>query len=243
MDKLVDKGRVAFALIMMVALVGGLTASAAAESAPTTVVKVRVEGATSTIFEGAVRTTGHDVTTAAGGTHRCDGTNNKANPEPGPTATAALDDAAALGGFTFDGTYSSEFDDFLITRIGPDEQTDTASWGIFRNGELIPVGGCQQRVTAGDEVLFAYDAFTREHAAKRILELTGPDIARTGKPITVTVTDGTTGKPVEGAKVNGATTGPNGTTKLTFDTAGVWRLKAERSGFIRSKALFVRVLK
>ncbi len=64
---------------------------------------VRVEG-TSTIWEGSVTTKGHDVTTAQGGTHRCDGTNGNENPFPGPTCIAALDDASKINPkFTFDG--------------------------------------------------------------------------------------------------------------------------------------------
>ncbi|MGH8887786.1 MAG: hypothetical protein ACRDYX_21980 [Egibacteraceae bacterium] len=229
--------RLAAALTLAVAALGAWACTASA--APT--VNVRVEGVTSTIFEGPVSTDGHDVTTAAGGTHKCDGTNNNANPTAGPTATAALDDAAKSGGFTFDGTYSAQFDDFLITRIGPDTQTPTAFWGIFLNSQLTSVGGCQQRVGLGDEVLFAYDAFTKEHAAKHVLELTGPDAATTGQPIVVTVTDGTTGGPVSGASVDGVTTGADGKATVTFNTVGVKRLKALRSDFIRSNALSVAV--
>ncbi|KAF8975215.1 hypothetical protein BDQ17DRAFT_278269 [Cyathus striatus] len=48
-----------------------------------TFVNLRVEGAKNrTIFEGLVFTTGHNVTTASGGNHHCDGTNNKTNPLP-----------------------------------------------------------------------------------------------------------------------------------------------------------------
>ncbi|MGH8906066.1 MAG: hypothetical protein ACRD0K_06040 [Egibacteraceae bacterium] len=232
--------RLAAALALAVGALGAPAAPASA-APDTIVVTLRVEGATSTIFERPVTTDGHDVTTAAGGTHRCDGTNNNANPKPGPTATAALDDAAKSGGFTFDGTYSAEFDDFFITRLGPDEQTDTAFIGIFRDSQLTPVGGCQQRVEAGDEVLFAYDAFTDDHGAKPVLELVGPDAATIGDPITVTVTDGATGSPVAGATVDGATTGPDGTAEITFDTPGVTHLKAELPDAIRSNSLPVTV--
>ena len=68
-----------------------------------TLVNLRIEGAEKTIFEGTVLTRGHNVTTASGGTHICDGTNNGANPTPGPTCTSALDNAAKEHRFTFDG--------------------------------------------------------------------------------------------------------------------------------------------
>ena len=86
-------------------------------------VTLRVEGSTQTLFDGQVTTDGHDVTTALGGTHECDGTNGPTpEPEPGPTATAALDDAAKLAGFTWDGPYSTNpsYPDYLISRAAGD---------------------------------------------------------------------------------------------------------------------------
>ena len=43
-------------------------------------VNLRVEGPTATVFDGPVTTDGHAVTTAAAGTHPCDGTNGGAQP-------------------------------------------------------------------------------------------------------------------------------------------------------------------
>lgn len=68
-----------------------------------TIVNLRIEGLNRTIFEGPIFTRGHDVETVSGGKHHCDGTNNGENPEPGPTATSALDSAARAQGFTWDG--------------------------------------------------------------------------------------------------------------------------------------------
>ena len=68
------------------------------------VVNLRIEGSQHTIFEGAVQTHSHNVTTKSGGNHHCDGTNYHAHCHPVPaTFTAALDDAAKAHGFTFDG--------------------------------------------------------------------------------------------------------------------------------------------
>ena len=74
-----------------------------------TLVNLRVEGPGNTIFEGNILTTGHNVTTALGGNHHCDGTNNGANPLPGPTSTSALDDASKVPSnlLTFDGYVQS----------------------------------------------------------------------------------------------------------------------------------------
>jgi hypothetical protein len=65
------------------------------------------------------------VTTPSGGSHECDGTNNGANPNPGATCSSALQAAALLCGFSFDGTYDSEFADFFITTIGTSAETST----------------------------------------------------------------------------------------------------------------------
>lgn len=239
---------------MSVALLLGLAPAAAATSASTgsastgsastgsgrtasAVVTLRVEGSTGTVFEGPVRTTGHNVTTVAGGTHHCDGTNNGANPTAGPTATSALDTGSLTAGFTFDGTYNSTFDDFLISRIGGETQTSTQFWGVLLNGALTPVGGCQQQVTTGDEVLWAFDAFSKSH----VLKLAGPRSARVGQPATYHLTDAQTGAAVAGADVNGGTTDAAGNATLTFTAPTVVRVKGERADSIRSNAVLTRV--
>ena len=56
-------------------------------------VNLRVEGQSTTIFDGPVTTDGHAVTTQSSGTHPCDGTNGGSSPTPVPTATAALDES------------------------------------------------------------------------------------------------------------------------------------------------------
>ena len=70
-----------------------------------TSVNLRIEGPEKTIFEESILTRGHNVTTASGGTHHCDGTNDNANLHPGPTCTSALADAAKKDHFTFDGYF------------------------------------------------------------------------------------------------------------------------------------------
>jgi hypothetical protein len=208
----------------------------AAVAAPASI-NLRVEGSTRTLFDGPVTTDGHDVTTQAGGTHKCDGTNGipPANPTAGPSATAALDDGARLGGFDFDGTYNAGFDDFLIDRIGPDSGTANEFWGVFVNSIASQVGGCQQRVGQGDEVLWAYSAF-----GAPLLHLTGPSAAQTGQGVGLRVTN-ETGAPEAGASVGGALSGADGNATLNFADAGIYRLKADRAGAVRSNTLVLCV--
>jgi hypothetical protein len=223
---------------LTLALLALAVAAPGAAAVPATV-QVRVEAEGSTLFDAPLTTDGHNVTTAAGLTpHKCDGTNGfpPANPSPGPSATAALDDAARLGGFGFDGAFDAGFDDFLIERIGPDTNTPQKFWGVYKNSVASNVGGCQTRVGQGDEVLWAYAAF-----GSPALRLAGPDAAITGRPVTLRVTNGETRAPEAGAALDGVLTGPDGAASLTFSTAGIYRLKADRANAIRSNTLVLCV--
>ncbi|WP_329613479.1 DUF4430 domain-containing protein [Streptomyces brevispora] len=126
-----------------------------------TAVKVTliVKGPDGRLFKGKIRTKGHDVTTAAGGTHRCDGTNGGAQPSAVPTPTAALDDAARKRDFTWDGAWYASFDDFSVDTIKDVGGGGTAYWNISVNGTPTPVGGCQFKLNAGDKVAFTWTAF------------------------------------------------------------------------------------
>lgn len=224
-----------------------------------TLVNLRVEGLYRTIFEGPILTRGHVVSTPSGGSHECNGLNLNANPKPDGTCTTALDDAAHLHHFSFDGyapkclrirsrplmihklcvsTFDDEFDDFFITSIGGDTETDTQFWGLLLDFQFTPVGGCQQEVKFGNEVLWAFDAFN----ANAFLKLTGPVTTRVNKDVVLTVTDGSSGSPIEGAAVDGKVTDVNGHVTLTFTTPGVKTLKAEKESAIRSNGLVVLVV-
>lgn len=197
-------------------------------------VTLRVEGASRTIFEGPVTSDGHTITTpSGGGTRPCDGTNNGAHPSPVPTATAVLDDGARANAFGWDADWFDSFSDFAVKEVGGESQTATQFWGLVVNYQFASTGGCQTRVNQGDEVLWAFDAFAKAH----VLKLAGPAAATTGTPVTVTVTDGQDGSPQAGAAVRGALTGADGRAALSFDTAGIYTLKAERADSIRSNAI------
>lgn len=203
------------------------------------IVNLRIEGATNTIYEAPILSGPRNVTTPSGGTHKCDGTNLGANPAPGNTPTDALDAASKLAKFPFDGTYSTTFDDFFITSIGTSTQTSTQFWGLLVNYQFTEVGGCQQEVKAGDNVLWAFDAFSKTY----FLKVTPDYLAvKQGSSRTITVTDGTTGVAVQGAVIDGVTTDANGKATLTFPNAGVFQYKATRDDSLRSNALRVAVV-
>ena len=196
---------------------------------------VRVEGASQTILEVPVTSDGHEVTTASGGTHPCDGTNNGAFPSPVPTPTAALDDAARANSISWDADWFQSFNDFIVTRVANESATSSQFWGLIVNGKFSSSGGCQVKLNQGDEVLYAFDAFSKS----AILRLAGPGTATVGRPVNVTVTDTQSSSPAANASVHGATTGGDGVATVTFGQEGIYRLKAERSDAIRSNALVV----
>ncbi|MFF8931552.1 DUF4430 domain-containing protein [Streptomyces longwoodensis] len=134
-----------------------------AQSTPDTNAPVKVtltvQGPDGLLFQGKIRTRGHEVMTTTGGTHRCDGTNGGANPSAVPTPTAALDDAARKRHFTWDGTWYASFDDFSVDTIKNVSGGGAAYWNISVNGTPTPVGGCQFKLNAGDKVAFTWTAF------------------------------------------------------------------------------------
>jgi hypothetical protein len=210
-----------------------LTAALApsALAAPVTV-NLRIEGASSTVFEGQVTTDGKTI---AG--HPCDGTNGGTNPAAGPTMTSALDDASIAHGFTWAGTWFDGFQDFGIDRIGPDASNSSQFWGYALNFNPTSVGGCQQEVASGDQVLFGFDFFSKAH----LLKLSGPASSPVGQPFTAHVVDGSNNANIDGATVGGQTTDASGNATITPATAGLLHLKADKSDSLRSNAVDVCV--
>ncbi|KAI9787284.1 MAG: hypothetical protein M1816_007698 [Peltula sp. TS41687] len=212
-------------------------------------VSLRVEGLVLTVFEDVVYSRGHNVTaTLSGRTNHCDGTNNQQSTTPGNTPTATLDTAASLpNSFYWDG-YTGFFDDFFITQIGPDkndtdQRGNRRDWGILVNYQFIDVGGCQFKTQKDDKILFAFDAFN----AKYFLKLDGPKLAKRGQPFTLSVTDGRTGKPFNGAFVESSSgttviTDPLGHAQFSFQQSGTFSFKASGGEAIRSNRWTVKVV-
>jgi hypothetical protein len=231
------------ALLAASALLAGATPVVAA---PVTV-NVRVESPSSTIFEGPVTTDVHQVDGGDGtGAHECDGLNGDPNkyPGPGPTVTGAFDDASKLKPFSWFGTFSN---DFYIREIAGVHDTNDTFWNLARNWTNLQVGGCQEQVQQGDDVLIALTGFDpNTFATWPMLELRGvPTKAAVNEPFTVHVLQhdgsGTPATDASGAAVAGATTGSGGTASVSFDSSGTRTLKAERSNSIRSNGMSVCV--
>ncbi|OEV07972.1 DUF4430 domain-containing protein [Streptomyces nanshensis] len=128
------------------------------QTAAAVTVHLTVTGPDGAVYDKDLKTTGHTVSAATGGEHKCDGTNNGANSSAGATPTAALDDAAQAADFTWDGTWYASYEDYFVTTIDGDAQTADAYWNISVNGEATSVGGCQHKLSAGDDVAFTWTA-------------------------------------------------------------------------------------
>ena len=185
---------------------------------------LRVEGATSTIFDGPVTTDGHSITTASsGGPQPCDGTNGGAFPSAGPDRHRRprrrrpaqwLQPGTRLVRLVQRLSRSME--------VGRRPANTTQFWGLVSSTSSSPrPAAAPRRSSNGDEVLWVFDAFSKTH----VLKLTGPAAATTGAPSTVKVVDGQNGSPPAGATVNGATTGADGKATLSFAERG--RLQAQ----------------
>ena len=147
-------------------------------------------------------------------------------------------DALTYAGLTeFNSEFDPRFDDFLIKTI-----TETAEpgefWQLALNFRLANVGGGQLRVTTGDSVLWALVAGQNLLVP---LRLNGPLYFEANKIFKVTVSDGETGKPVQGATVDGKTTDKNGQVEIASGASGNRQeLRANFPGkYVRSNVLIV----
>jgi hypothetical protein len=108
---------------------------------------------------------------------------------------------------------------------------------VFINGVATTAGGCQSLVKAGDEVLWAFDAFNKFGA----LRIAAPGATLPNVPIVATATNVATGAPVDGASVGSAITGADGAASIAFGEPGIYVLKADRPDLVRSRGVRVCV--
>jgi hypothetical protein len=103
-------------------------------------------------------------------------------------------------------------------------------WSICLNFHQTSVGGCQQIVRPGDQVLFAFANSAGNNRTTTYLRLYGPTgtTAPVGN-VTLTVTDGN-GAPVTGATINQFTPATDAFGKVTISfAAGTYKLKAHKN--------------
>ncbi len=211
----------------------GLVGAAPALAAGTTV-SVRVEGVAKTLL--AART----VTTPASGSITKDGA--PAGSCPATNAAGALN-VATHG--SWGGKYSSGQGIFVNTILGEtDLYTAGHYWELFVDNRVASEGVCDQKLTAGEQLLFAA---VPAKGTEYPLVLKAPRTATVGRPFTVKAFyypgKGAQTKPVAGVRFPGVkgTTNRQGVGTLTARQAGKLSLVASAKGEIRSAAATVAV--
>jgi hypothetical protein len=222
--------------------------AAAASAAPTTV-DVRIEGRSETLFEGPVSSEPQGVLATsdkleAGKVRRCDGinVNDPGNTVPGITPTAVAAAAMALVGQTFDGRWYKAYEDYFVTRFGPDaaDPATEADWGILVNNTFTNVGGCQYQLSGGDEVLWVYDAFKNRPTLALFPEAAGHSAGT--RPLTVRGVAPNEAVPLEVVAYaddleNAPPAGPTRSGSTAFEGARVSPVATAANGFERVETL------
>jgi hypothetical protein len=219
------------ALLSLALLALSSTPAVAASTPPSAY--VRVEGAGATLLpQTLVRTT--STTTIKG--KACSGS----------TATGALDLGTAGN---WSGSYSTSFNDYLVSSILGESPSGNNFWSLWVNGRSSQTGGCATHLHPGDHVLwFDCQADANFNCTNDPLALSAPASARRGRPVTLSVTqlDGAGhGKPVAGAAISGpglsAVTGSAGTVTVVPRRTGIVAVQAEKSGATPSDPVYVCV--
>ncbi len=259
MPKSSRKSSALIGALTLVSLTGALALAPGASAAPITV-NLRVEGSTSTLYEGPISTEAivsppGISTTTSPEANACDFKDNGENGGFGnaaATPTTALYDASLANGLAFNAKWYSAFNDFEVSQVGPDANggaPEYPSWGYAVNYTTAGVGGCQFQLAAGSDVLWAYNYFN----LTQLLKLSGPAAVSTGTPFTVHVTDAQNGQPVAGAAIgtlsagvtstsaSSPTTDAAGDATITLTQVGTQTLKATHAGSVRSNGLTVCV--
>ena len=185
----------------------------------TVTANVRIEGKNDTVWTGDVTFSSSTITASDSSIHYLNE----------PTALGALDEADKLG--TFGYVVSNEDFGLYVTELNSEPAIGWDGWMYSVNYICAMVGASEYTLTDSDDVLWYFGAWT---ALPLIIELdkTGVD---TDEEFTATVTafNGTVYLPVNeaGVYVDGILydqTGSDGMLTMSLDTAGTYRIHAEK---------------
>lgn len=241
--------------LTLAALVAAVAATPSGAAAGPAAATVRVEGLNSTLYPLTAVTTTATPATGDGGAHTCPSGYNAAN---------ALSIATA-GNWA--GSYSTSYNDWLVSRIGsetypassgPNAAYNGFYWAFWDDHAPATAGVCGTAVNNGDEILFFPDCFSSVTygstcppgwVSPNVLGLAAPTVAQRGQPVQVTVTSYANSNgapsPASGATVSGsgsgATTDSAGNASVTFAATGTFTLQATASNSVRSETRAVCV--
>jgi len=206
-------------------------------------IDVRIEGQSTTIWNGTVTVDESDITA----------TNSQISYHlEDPTALGALDEAAQAGGFDYETT--DEWSSLFITSINGEAGSATSAW-LYRVDFASALVGAADFVldetTPPDpphnEILFYY-VFDGNWGAQPLkIEVDNVEPA-VGEQFTVTVSeysdDTSSWSPSEGATVyadHSYTTGADGMVDIAIDTDLTLEVYAEKDSYIRSNRVTITV--
>ena len=199
-----------------------------------------------------------------GVTYPCNGQgagSNSGKP-PGNCPVDALDAVAKLRGFTYDGEFDGEFNDWDVDRIAKTENffddssvndsynhqwVSLVNYKISQFGEGLTLSGCQQLLNPGDHLLWAFIdqgpyGYGLDPPLPAFLKLEPESVTvKRGKGFTVTVTDGLSGNATQNASVDGVKTDAEGKATLYLFHTGFFQYKAHRGNDTRSNVMNVTV--
>jgi hypothetical protein len=214
-------------------LVTFVVAGAALASSPK--VTIRIEGGKRTLL--ATKT----IQAPSGGSITKGGAPKGACPAD---SAAGVLNAATKGSWS--GSWSSKYNDYLITKIlGDTESGKTSYWEILVNNVAASTGACEIALHPGAQVVFAAVPLTGTGFP---LAAKAPVSAKAGKQFAVKVVYYTAkgaAKPLAGASVAGAghsaATNAKGVAEVTGAHAGTFTLRASKAGYVRAAAVTVKV--
>ena len=199
-------------------------------------VKLRVEGASKTLFEREVVAKPASMRSNVGknrGAFPCDVVSNGGSGRRAATPVSALAPTRMKLGLN----WYPEFTGFMVDSIRGENPADPAYWDFWVNGkgavELEYLGGCQLGLKKGDSVVWAV---TDGSQALLVLRASG---AASSPTVKLKATRGSTGAPVAGASVAGLLTGQDGTVMVRRPSRGAVYLEARADGYIDSNSVRV----
>jgi hypothetical protein len=220
---------------VLAALVVTALLAAPAAAAPGKVA-VRIEGDAQTLLPRTVVTT-TETPVGKPGQPTCSGT----------SALGAVE-LATKGNWS--GPYDAGFQSYNVKLLMGETHDDATSsyWAFWINYTYASLGVCGQQTQEGDDVLFVPECYAAGCSPTSPLRISGlPRTVAPGKSVTVRVdaytapvfpSTTTTVAPAAGATIsygdNAATTGSDGTARLTFSGVGEKTVQATKPGYVRS---------
>jgi cobaltochelatase CobN len=197
---------------------------------PAITAKIRIEGKNKTIWNGEVAFSNSTIVDTNGTSHYI----------PYPSALGALDEASKKGNFSYEVVYYPTYDALYVRSIA--DESDW--WHYWVNYTMPMVGADKYELKESDYVLWGYSESWTPSPLKISLE---KEVVRINETFNVAVFNVSANitTPVENATVyvdpQSYKTDKKGNTMISIPNAGIYRIYAEKEGYIRSEKRRIEV--